>query len=91
MCTPIYKEYYSHENADCYKIDLPWSIYDRDIRVLCKVSDGYDLARTIAIGIISERIQEVTKIAPEEPEEAHTQQPTQQAKNFCSNCGIKLL
>jgi len=63
---PIYKEYYSHEGEDCYKIDLPWSIYHKEISVLCKVSKGYALARLMSIGIISKHIADVTKSAPQE-------------------------
>ena len=48
----IYKEYYSHEDCECYKIDMPWSQYRKDTRVLCKVSEGYSFACTVAMGEI---------------------------------------
>ena len=81
MKHPIYIEYYSHENEDCYKIDLPWSEYRSDTKVLCKVSEGYEYARLIAIGVISKYFVEITKDAPESLEEAQTQQPTAAASH----------
>jgi hypothetical protein len=66
MSNPIYREYYSHENADCYKIDLPWSDYRKDTRVLCKVSEGYDYAVTLAVGIIMRHLGSVVEKEPKE-------------------------
>lgn len=57
--SPIYVEYYSHENENCFKIDLPWSKYRKDTTVLCKTSDGYECAKIIAIGVIVKRLMEV--------------------------------
>ena len=54
----IYEEYYPHEHCDCYKIDLPWSKYSKEIMVLCKVSDGYEYAKTISIGVIVKHLME---------------------------------
>ena len=56
MKSPIYIDFYTHENADCYKIDLPWTRYGKDTRVLCKVSDGYETAQLIAIGVITKNL-----------------------------------
>ena len=56
----IYKEYYSHEGCDCYKIDLPWPKYRKETIVLGKVSNGYATARTIAIGIIIKHLSDNT-------------------------------
>jgi hypothetical protein len=53
---PIYIEYSSHDGADCYKIDIPYSRYKRETNVLCKVSQGYNHAKLIAIGLINTRI-----------------------------------
>ena len=53
---PIYCEWSVHEGDLCYKIDLPWSIFKKDTMVLCKVSEGYKLAKTIAIGAIIIRL-----------------------------------
>ena len=52
MKNPIYKEFYSHEKCLCYKIDLPYTDFDKDIRVLCKVSDGYEKARKLAKEVV---------------------------------------
>jgi len=37
MKNPIYIEYYSHEKALCYKIDLPFTSFNKDTVVLCRV------------------------------------------------------
>jgi hypothetical protein len=58
---PIYKEYYSHENSECYKIDFPWSKYKKSTMVLCKVSEGYEHARNLAIAVIARGIVDVTE------------------------------
>ena len=55
---PIFKEYYSHEQTECYKINIPWSNYGRHTMVLCKVSEGLDYAKTLAIGIINKELIE---------------------------------
>lgn len=47
--TPIYIDYYFHEECDCYKIDIPWSQYNKHTLVLCPVSDGIEKARELAI------------------------------------------
>jgi hypothetical protein len=56
---PIYIDYYSHENCDCYKIDIPWTCYAQDIRVLCRVDEGIETARCLAIGIIIKYLIEI--------------------------------
>jgi hypothetical protein len=56
---PIYIAYYSHENGDCYKIDLPWSKYKKDTRVLCLVSRGLEYAKLLAIGLINQHLIKV--------------------------------
>jgi hypothetical protein len=54
----IYVAYYSHENADCYKIDLPFSQYGCETLVLCKVSEGLEKAKDIARKRLHARIEE---------------------------------
>ena len=49
---PIYTEYYAHVNAECFKINLPWSKYNKHKVVLCPVSEGMDKARKIAKRVI---------------------------------------
>ncbi len=44
---PIFIEYYSHENCDCYKVLNPWTTYAEEKFVLCKVSEGIDLAKKL--------------------------------------------
>ena len=56
----IYEEYYPHEHCDCYKIDLPWPKYHQETMVLCKVSEGYEQARAIAIGVITKHLLDKT-------------------------------
>lgn len=55
---PIYIEYYPHENAQCYKINLPWTKYRKYIRVLCRVDEGIDLAMQRAREAIAEHLEE---------------------------------
>lgn len=62
---PIYIEYYSHENTECFKIDLPWGKYCKDTRVLCKISEGYEYAQMLAIGIVTKHLMEVIKDPPQ--------------------------
>ena len=45
----VYIEYYSHENCECYKIDNPYTEYNKDTIVLCHISDGLLSALNIAI------------------------------------------
>ena len=62
MTNPLYVEYYSHEGTTCYKIDLPWSNYGKDTLILCKESEGIDMAKTIAVGAIARRISEAVNL-----------------------------
>lgn len=47
----IFIEYYSHENDDCYKIDIDdmYKRYGRQITVLCRVEEGIEKAIDRAI------------------------------------------
>lgn len=53
---PIYKEYYPHEDCECYKINIPWAVNAQHKIVLCRVDQGYDYAKTIAVGIITQSL-----------------------------------
>lgn len=55
---PIYIEWYSHENCECYKINLPWSLYNKHTVVLCKVSDGIECAKEKAKILIAEHFKD---------------------------------
>lgn len=55
---PIYIDYYPHEKEDCYKINLPFTDYHKETTVLCKVSEGFELAQTLALGVL---IRHITK------------------------------
>ena len=61
LINPIFKENYSHEGCDCYKIKLPYTKYSEHKHVLCKVSEGYEKARNLAIAILIKNIIEVTE------------------------------
>lgn len=61
MKNPIYKKDYSHENSEYYKIDLPYTDYNKHIKVLCKVSEGYEKARQLALIEILKNFMEVTE------------------------------
>ena len=52
----IYVEYYSHESADCYKIDMPFTKYRKDTLVLCLVSEGIEVAKERAVRALLQRI-----------------------------------
>ena len=58
---PIYIEYYSHEECDCYKIDIPWTSYAKSTVVLCPVSDGTARARLIAVGVINQKLADAIR------------------------------
>lgn len=57
----IYKEYYSHEKQDCYKINLPWTRYACKKIVLCSVTEGFDQAKLLALPIILNSFDEALK------------------------------
>jgi len=48
----LFKEYYTHENCVCYKINNPWSKMNQDKMVLCREEKGLKYAKTIAIGVM---------------------------------------
>lgn len=53
----LFIEYYSHEECDCYKIMNEYTKYKSDKIVLCKVSDGFEKALTLAIVHIEKKKQ----------------------------------
>jgi hypothetical protein len=58
---PIFIEYYSHESCDCYKIKNPWTSYREEKIVLCKESEGLELAEFIAVGVLNKKLAEALK------------------------------
>ena len=61
---PIFIEYYSHTNCDCYKIDLPWTKYKRETVVLGPVSDGFEAALIVASGVMTRHLADATQEEP---------------------------
>lgn len=57
--TILYIEYYSHLNCNCYKLDFPYPKFSKETVVLCKVTEGLELAKTIAIGAL---VRHITKV-----------------------------
>lgn len=51
----LFKAYYSHENAICWKINNEYSEYNKETFVLCKVEDGIEKALDLAIKTITEK------------------------------------
>jgi hypothetical protein len=51
----LFIEYYSHENCEMYKILNEFTNFNKDKLVLCKVSDGIELAIDLAIEQIKKR------------------------------------
>jgi Protein of unknown function (DUF550) len=93
----IFIEYYSHENADCYKILMPYTRWASEKRVLCPISEGLERAIQLARRSVQERIDEIWP-APTAPQGADPGQPAagldleaieaRLAKNHCdcTNC-----
>lgn len=57
---PIFVQFYIHDNCDCYKILNPFTKYRSETIVLCKVSEGYEKARTTAIETLHKKLVEAT-------------------------------
>ncbi len=55
---PIFVEYHSYLDADCYKILLPWPDCKEDKQVLCLESDGIIEARIIASQVMEKHMIE---------------------------------
>jgi hypothetical protein len=64
---PIFIEYSTKPgyDCDCYKIMLPYEEYGVKTITLCRVSEGYDFAKTIAVGVIVRNLTDIIKIPPE--------------------------
>ena len=54
----LYIEWYSHDDAFCYKIDNQYTAYRKDVIVLCKVREGFEHALDLAIEAIQKKKQE---------------------------------
>ena len=50
--SPIFIEYYSHTQCDCYKVNLPFTSYGQETMVLCPVTDGIENARRLAVKVL---------------------------------------
>lgn len=66
MKCPIYIDYYPHERCDCYKIDMPYTTYKQETKVLCRVDEGIELARQRAKEHLFKRIEESLTLNPYE-------------------------
>jgi hypothetical protein len=55
---PIFIEYYSHEQSQCYKIKNPWTKYGSETQVLCRVDQGIELAKILAVGVLNHCLNE---------------------------------
>ena len=53
---PIFKEYYSHEGCECYKVKNPWTKYAEEKIVLCPVSEGEEVARALAKSVLADKL-----------------------------------
>ena len=53
---PLFIEFYSHTNCDCYKINLPWTKYNCHTLVLCEVEKGLAHAQRLARRAIAEHL-----------------------------------
>jgi len=58
---PIFIEYYSHLNTDCYKILNPWTNWKEEKIVICPVSDGYEKAKELAQKLIMNQFDMATE------------------------------
>jgi hypothetical protein len=66
---PIYKEYSSHEQCECYKIDLPYPKFLKHTVILCPVTKGFECAKIIAIGVVINNLMEAFNNNPLKEEE----------------------
>ena len=64
----LFIEYYTHERADCYKIDIDdlYKRYGRHIMVLCRVEEGIEKAIDTAIKVQEDAKAEYLKRWDEE-------------------------
>ena len=45
---PLFIEYYSHTNSDCYKVRIPWTTFSSRTLVICEASEGLAKAKKLA-------------------------------------------
>ena len=45
---PLFIEYYSHTNSDCYKVRIPWTTFISRTLVICEASEGLAKAKKLA-------------------------------------------
>ena len=64
--SPIYVQFYSHEECMCYKIDMPYTAYARQTMVLGKVSDGIEEAKKLAKELLTLHIENALKLPARE-------------------------
>lgn len=55
---PIFIEYYSHIDAYCYKINIPWTKYKTHTVVLCPIEEGIKKARQLALRVLLDNLKE---------------------------------
>lgn len=79
---PIFIEYYSHEECDCYKIKLPWPHYAEEKIVLCPVERGIKQATKFAKEILTRHLNKVLS----EPI-INSMNP----KKICKKCGSTVI
>lgn len=70
----IFREYYSHEGADCFKIRMPFTRYATETLVLCPVSDGEEKAIRLAREAVLRRVDEVLPAPLQVEEEGEPRQ-----------------
>lgn len=61
---PIFIEYYSHLDCNCYKIKNPWTKYKEEVIVLCPVKDGYEKARDAAKRTLTTCLEDAIFLPP---------------------------
>lgn len=58
---PIYIEWGVHQQEECYKIDLPFTTYNKSTIILCPVSDGLRLATELATNALNDHMKDAFK------------------------------
>jgi len=54
---PLFIEFYPHTKCDCYKINLPWTMYRCHTLVLCDAAKGLAHAKRLARRAIAEHLE----------------------------------
>lgn len=63
MSNPIFIEYYSHEGCDCYKTLNPWTDYNKETIVLCRIDEGLEKAKTLCIQVLHRKMKQALEEA----------------------------